>query len=231
MKRNLIGLSLLALCACVCEARMIWTEDKKEVRYDSDLKPTEEILQEVEKTRQALLDKAAGKPEPKKPKDPRQKIYLGFNLSVLASPKIGLGYGMGVEGGYNFVVQKNNSLRFFVFFDRFSNSYSDFNFNPNARNAFQIYRFGISAEYRAYVNPYFGFRARLFSFGVRDFALNSDTLIPTTTRAKKSGILPTIAFGPIFNYKQHELFLGYDLIDYTFENGPSVNFLQYSLKF
>lgn len=218
-------------CVCLCVPSIALGERSTEVRYENDLKPHEEILQEVQKTHQTLLNKVAGIPEPKH-KDPRSKFYLGLNLGAAYSPKSGFGYIIGAEAGYNFVVQKDNSLRLFVFFDRFANNLgTDFNIDASKPNLFQIYRMGISAEYRAYVNPYFGFKVRLVSFGINDLARTSEVINPELTRRKKVGFFPTIGFGPIFTYKFNEIFVGLDVLDYTLEHGPTINFLQYSLRF
>ncbi|WP_394954135.1 hypothetical protein [uncultured Helicobacter sp.] len=219
-------------CLCVCAPSIMLGEKRTEIRYENDLKPHEEILEEVQKTHQTLLNKAAGIPEPKKPKDPRSKFYVGINIGGVYSPNGGFGYIVGAEAGYNFVVQKDNSLRVFVFFDRFANNFStDFNIDASKPDLFQIYRMGISAEYRAYVNPYFGFKVRLVSFGVNDLARTSSLVNPELTRNKKVGFLPTIGFGPVFNYKFNEIFIGLDMLEYSLEYGPTMNFVQYSLRF
>lgn len=218
-------------CLYICFFNVALGEKRTEIRYENDLKPQEEILQEVQKTRQSLLNKVAGIPEPKQ-KDPRSKFYLGLSAGMTYNPRGEIGYIIGTEAGYNFVVQKDNSLRIFLFFDRFANNFgTDLNINANTPNLFQIYRMGISAEYRAYINLYFGFKARLVSFGINDVARTSQVANPTLNRNKKVGFFPTIGFGPIFNYKFNEIFIGLDVLDYTLEYGPTVNFLQYSLRF
>lgn len=221
----------LLYCLCICLPHTMLGEKRTEIRYENDLKPQEEILQEVQKTHQSLLNKVAGIPEQKN-KDPRSRFYLGLNVGAAYNPRGEFGYIIGAEAGYNFVVQKDNSLRVFLFFDRFANNFgTDLNISANTPNLFQIYRMGISAEYRVYVNPYFGFKVRLVSFGINDVARTPQVANPTLNRNKKVGFFPTIGFGPIFNYKFNEIFIGLDVLDYTLEYGPTVNFLQYSLRF
>ena len=102
-------------CLYLCFFNVALGEKRTEIRYENDLKPQEEILQEVQKTRQSLLNKVAGIPEPKQ-KDPRSKFYLGLSAGMTYNPRGEIGYIIGTEAGYNFVVQKDNSLRIFLFF-------------------------------------------------------------------------------------------------------------------
>ena len=73
---------------------------------------------------------------------------------------------------------------------------------------------------------------RLGSFGAYSFSRTDSAALPTLSTKRTKWFYPTFAFGPIFIYgKHHELFVGYDLLDYEKERGMSVNYLKYSYKF
>lgn len=205
---------------------------KVPVQYSSDDKPAEEILKEVSQTRQELILGVNGI-KIKKPKDPRQGLYALMSIGMVYTPSLGTSSALGTEIGYDFIFGSNHSLRVFGFFDRTNyGAFMDLEFDRTKPSAQQIYRAGLSAEYRIYINPYIGFRIRLASFGSFNLSRTSDNIIPILTSKRDKWLYPTFAFGPIFSYgKRHELFIGYDLLDYEKRRGMSINYLKYSYRF
>lgn len=199
--------------------------------FPTDKEPNE-VLQDVAKTRQELLYDVAGVKIPKQ-KDYREGFYTLASIGIATTPSLGTSSVMGIEFGYDFIFDRRHSLRVFGFFDRTNyGAFADFEFNLSKPNTMQIYRGGISAEYRIYASKHIGFRVRLASFGSYNFSRTDSALSPTLTQERKKWLFPTFAFGPIFVYgKQHELFIGYDLLDYEKERGMSVNYLKYSYRF
>ena len=221
------------ILACIAFCGSLAQGAKKEVVQDfpQDKNP-EEVLEDVKQTRQELLYKVAGI-KIKKPKDPREGFYGLVSIGAAFTPSLGTSSVLGVEVGYDFIFGKRHSLRIFGFFDRTNyGGFADLEFDNSKPNAMQIYRGGFSAEYRIYANSYIGFRIRLGSLGAFNFSRTDSAIIPTLTAEHKKWFFSTIAFGPIFTYgRHHELFVGYDLLDYQKERGMSVNYLKYSYKF
>lgn len=224
MKR--VFIPYLLFCA-VLGAVTISTTNKQKLELENDLMPQEEILQEVAKTKTRLIARLIDEKIPDE-KDPRNKFFVGVDVGLAYNPKGGFGYYVGTQVGYNFLVQQNNSFRVFAFADRFGNAIGNYHISFPQRD-FSIWRVGISAEYRAYFHQYFGFKVRLISYGIRN--LTHEYVGDSARIQRKVGFLPTVAFGPLFNYKYHEVFVGFDMLDYDFKDGISVNFLQYSFKF
>nr|QGT50519.1 hypothetical protein Helico5904_1910 [uncultured Helicobacter sp.] len=195
-------------------------------------KPIQEALGDVMQTRQQLLYNVAGKKFPKV-KDPREGLYALVNVGVAYTPNLGTSSILGVEAGYDFILGRIHSLRVFGFFDRTNyGAFADFEFDSTKPNRMQIYRGGISVEYRIYASSFLGFRIRLASLGASSFSRTSDSLNPTFESQRKKWFYPTIAIGPIFYYKRHhELFVGFDLIDYQSKRDMTINYLKYSLRF
>lgn len=216
----------LAFCGICCGAQKILVEN-----YPRDRDPNE-VLQEVGQTRQNLLYNVAGIKIPKI-KDPREGIYALLNVGLAYTPSLGSSTMLGVEAGYDFIFDKRHSLRIFGFFDRSNHgAFSDLEFDRGKRSVMQIYRAGISAEYRIYANDFIGFRLRLGSLGAYSLMRTNNMAIPELDSVRKKWFYPTFAFGPIFVYgRHHEVFIGYDLLDYDKTRGMSVNYLKYSYKF
>lgn len=226
-----IGLVALMCVNALCAAQ------KLPIIADDDKEPSA-VLKEVAQTRQDILDDMAGIKKPK-PKHPRAGIYGAFNLAPVSIKELGVASMLGFEVGYDFIFNEVHSLRLFGFFDRVNyGSFGDFIFDVNRANNLQIYRGGISAEYRLHANEYIGFRIRLGSLG--SFSLNqtnnpststSLNLAPTLKSKSQKWYLPTIAIGAILTYtKHHELFIGYDLIDYD-KDGFIANYVRYAYRF
>lgn len=221
---------VLLLCLAFCmvvSAASISITNKQPLELENDLMPQDEVLQEVAKTKTKLLARLVDEKIPND-RDARNKFYVGVDVGVAYNPKGAFGYYIGTQAGYNFVVQQNNSLRIFAFADRFGNAIGSYHISFPQRD-FSIWRVGISAEYRAYFHQYFGFKVRLLSYGIRNLTHEYAGTAPRAER--KVGFLPTIAFGPVFNYKYHEIFVGFDMLDYDVKDSISMNFLQYSFKF
>ena len=222
---------VIVKCLTLCSILM-YRMQKTPIKYFSNDVQPNEALQEVAKTRQDLLYEVAGVKIPK-PKDPREGLYALVNVGVVFTPSLGSSSMLGIETGYDFIFGKHHSLRIFGFFDRTNyGAFGDFEFDANKPNKMQIYRGGFSAEYRIYATRYIGFRMRLGSFGAYSFSRTDSAALPTLSTKRTKWFYPTFAFGPIFIYgKHHELFVGYDLLDYEKERGMSVNYLKYSYKF
>lgn len=212
-----------------------YAEQRVSVQNFSRDDDPQEALQDVLQTRQELLFKSMNinLPKPKKPKDPRRGFYALVNLGAVITPSLGTSSMLGFEAGYDFIFKRIHSLRVFGFFDRTNYAaFADLEFDAAKPNRMQIYRGGISAEYRIYVNNYIGFRVRLASLGAFSLSRTSNEQSPILDTRKVKWFYPTIAFGPIFSYgRHHELFIGYDLLDYNTERGMSVNYIKYSLRF
>lgn len=165
-------------------------------------------------------------------KDPREGFYGLANLGLVYTPGFGTSNLIGIEVGYDFIFDTNHSLRIFGFYDRTNQTFFiNPELNPSKPDVLQIYRTGISAEYRIYLNTFVGFRIRLVSLGVFNFARTGLEAIPTRVSQNTNWLYPTIAFGPIFTYGKHELFVGYDLLDYEQKRGMSINYLKYSYRY
>lgn len=199
--------------------------------FKPDLEPME-ALEDVSQTRQRLLYDVNGI-KLKKIKDPKEGLYSLLNVGIAHTPLVGISNMIGVEMGYDFIIAKIHSIRVFGFFDRTNHGgFADFEFNANKSSQMQIYRGGFSMEYRIYITQHIGFRVRLLSFGAHTFASTDNAATPTLRIARTKWFYPTFAFGPIFVYgKHHELFIGYDLLDYEKQRGMSVNYLKYSFRF
>lgn len=195
-------------------------------------KPIQEALGDVMQTRQQLLYNVAGKKFPRV-KDPKEGLYALVNVGVAYTPNFGTSSILGVETGYDFILNKIHSLRVFAFFDRTNyGAFADFEFDSTKPGRMQIYRGGISVEYRIYASSFLGFRIRLASLGASNFSRTSKSLTPELTSQYRKWFVPTIAVGPIFAYKRHhELFVGFDLIDYQSKRDMTINYLKYSLRF
>lgn len=206
---------------------------KKEIvnDYPQDIAP-QDVLQQVKQTRQELLYDVAGI-KIKKPKDPRNGVYTLGSMGLAYTPSLGSSSMLGMEAGYDFIFGARHSLRVFGFFDRSNHGgFANLEFDSSLPSTMQIYRAGISAEYRIYANEYIGFRVRLGSLGAYSLMRTNEVAVPELTSVRKKWFYPTLAFGPIFVYgRHHEVFVGYDLLDYDKERGASVNYLKYSYKF
>ena len=193
-------------------------------------KSAQEVLKEVEQTRLELLYDVAGIKIPK-PKDEREGFYGKMSVGAAYTPSLGTSSVMGIELGYDFIVDSRHSFRIFGFFDRTNHGgFADFELDKSKADVMQIYRGGVSAEYRIYASRYVGFMLRLASLG--SYTLSRTDSVPNLTTERKKWFYPTIAFGPIFTYgRHHEVFVGYDLLDYEKARGMSVNYLKYSYRF
>lgn len=220
------------ICSFFTALTTLYGAQKIPVQYSSDDTPAEEILKEVSQTRQELIFEANGI-KIKKEKDPRQGLYSLMSVGIAYTPSLGTSSIVGTEVGYDFIIASKHSLRLFGFFDRTNyGALMDLEFDHTKPNIQQIYRAGLSAEYRIYINPYIGFRIRLASLGSFNLSRTSNNLTPILTSERDKWLYPTFAFGPIFAYgKHHELFIGYDLLDYEKKRGMSVNYLKYSYRF
>lgn len=217
----------LTLCST-----LVFGMQKTPVQDFSQDKTPEEALESVALTRQELLYDMSGM-KIQKPKDPRRGLYSLFSIGAVTTPSLGTSSMLGAEIGYDFIFGKIHSIRVFGFFDRVNyGGFGDLEFNANKPGKMQVYRAGLSAEYRIYMNAYVGFRVRLASLGAYSLSRTDRAASPKLSHDSKKWLYPTMAFGPIFTYgKTHELFIGYDLIDYEKERGMSVNYIKYSLRF
>ncbi|WP_334096488.1 hypothetical protein [Helicobacter typhlonius] len=223
-KKILLG--LLALSSIVYGAQSVPVQD-----FEHDKTP-EEVLGDVSQTRQQLLYDIYGI-KIKKIKDVREGLYAAVSLGAVYTPSLGTSSMLGVEAGYDFIFKSRHSLRIFGFFDRTNyGAFEDLEFNPTKPNRMQIYRGGISAEYRIYASRYVGFRVRVASFGSSYLSRTDNATMPIFTQERKIWFYPTFSFGPILVYgRHHELFIGYDLLDYEKERGATANYLKYTYKF
>lgn len=219
-------LGFLTLWSMMYGAQVVPVEN-----FSRDKDPIE-VLEDVSKTRQELFYKVNGI-NIKKIKNPREGLYALINLGAVYTPSLGTSSMLGVEAGYDFIFSSIHSLRLFGFFDRTNyGAFADLEFNANKPNRMQIYRAGFSAEYRIYASRYIGFRVRVGSLGAYSLSRTDNAALPTLSTQRKKWFYPTFAFGPILVYgKHHELFIGYDLLDYEKERGASVNYLKYSYRF
>ncbi|WP_276897066.1 hypothetical protein [Helicobacter japonicus] len=219
-------LGWLTLCSIMYGAQKVPVQD-----FSRDKAP-EEVLGNVSITRQELLYDINGI-KIKKPKNPREGSYALVSLGAVYTPSLGTSSMLSVEAGYDFIFKNIHSLRVFGFFDRTNyGAFGDLEFDATQPNKMQIYRGGISAEYRIYVSRFIGFRVRLGSIGAYNFSRTDSAAQPLLSTTYKKWFYPTFAFGPIFTYGiHHELFIGYDLLDYETKRGASVNYLKYSYRF
>lgn len=223
-KRTLLSLIvMLNLC---------YADDIKQLGYENDADPNI-VLDSIKQTRMDLLYDVNGIKIPKI-KDEREGFYGLFSIGFAHSSILGKGLYLNAEAGYDFIFKKRHSLRVFAFIDRAAQEalLQLSLYNANLQNAMQVYRAGISAEYRIYVNANIAFRTRLASLGSNSIAYTDGSIKPVLTTSQNTGIFATIAFGPVFIFgRHHELFVGYDLINYDKNVGMNVNYLKYSFRF